>query len=164
MKEIKEKDSLDYLLDEDIEKINTIQKNKRKLMSYFKNDFMVETIKKLIDNSKYISFVSERSKKFVDVKQPVFNLKINLEEFISDYNINLYVRTEESMTSTVQSCLNNEVYKPFSHVLFDTIKQQPNDSDIFKEIPDIYDVLLLSSIFAIRIDLANSKVILEYLF
>lgn len=158
-----ENDTTSYLSEDDIQNINNIMNGRRKLMSYFNNKFMAEAIRDLIKKSKYLKFVSERQAKFIDEKRPTFNLIIDIENFIKETNYKINIRTDESMSSAFQACLNNEVYTPFSKILYDKIKNDNENKDVFKELPEIYDILLISNIFSIRISLNENRVVLEYL-
>lgn len=158
-----ENDTTSYLTEDDIQNINSIMNGKRKLMSYFNNKFMAEAIRDLIKKSKYLKFVSERQAKFIDEKRPTFNLIIDIENFIKETNYKINIRTDESMSSAFQACLNSEVYTPFSKILYDKIKNDNENKDVFKELPEIYDILLISNIFSIRISLNENRVVLEYL-
>lgn len=163
MEDMKKRDSADYLNDEDIKNISNIIKSKRILMSYFKEDYIVNMIRDLIDESKYIEFTSKRTRKFISGIKPTFNIIVDINSYIKDKDIKLYAKTEERISRLYQECLNNEVYTPFSNRLQKIIEKESDNNEIFKELPDIKDIILLSNIFAIRIDLKTSKVILEYL-
>ena len=176
-------DTLEVMSDEEKKELILIQKVKSNIKHFVGIDNIIETISNLINESSYFSFFSERNKKYISKKKPLFVLKMNEKElskvmdtsflkknkgeFIIDGKTNVMY---EKDLIYIRDLVYTEVIKPYSDYLMTFLK----DNDKFnKLIKDNFDLdvslipmktmLLTSSVtFAIKTDLATGKILLEY--
>jgi hypothetical protein len=116
------------------ESLNKVFSAKKAFMGFFQASYLVETLKKLVDKSKFVFFFNERSRKFLDHNRPIFKLTIPLtdeleKEFPSSYfeafkknasdssfPISMYVNYKTSI-------LMAEIISPFSSILYDKLEE-----------------------------------------
>ena len=72
-----ENDLIKDLTDEEILVLTKIRHIRERIQSYISNAEIIELMRNLIDNSKYFSFTSSRTKKYISEENPIFYIKVN---------------------------------------------------------------------------------------
>jgi hypothetical protein len=155
------------LNEQDIELIGEINKVKKRIMSLFKPEVIIDTIKANINGSDVLGFTNKRSEKFINASKPTFNILMSKEKCKEKYPS----RTMTSVDMEVEwlsEIIYKEVITPFSTFIHKSAKDpaiQNTWNELFNENPIAADLdfLIFSSVFAMRIDLEKYSVNLEYL-
>jgi hypothetical protein len=166
-------DTSTMLDDEDIELIENIQEIKRHFMSFFKNEGLVGKLKEIIKDSSILDFSNSRTEKFIDVKRPVFIMKVDFDKSIKEYPPKKQFETENDYMNYISNIVYEEVIKHFTKFLRDALTNNEEIANyletnkIFNEFKNKEDLsnfesIIISSIFGMRIDLEKLIVNLEY--
>lgn len=138
-------DTTELLTDQDLQDLEDYVSVKKRLYSYLDLNKLIKNIKKIINDSELVSFKNERSEKFIDVKKPIFYLKIDIKKAIDCKD---YLRKDdkfESLNSKVKYCSNiiyREVLCNITENIFDEIHKNPElesyilSKNIFKDYKD----------------------------
>jgi hypothetical protein len=169
-------DTSQILSDDDLQVIASIRKIKRTLMASFQPGFLVETIKKLVEDSDVINFASARAAKFLNNESSTFSLSLDKEKAELKYGRDSAIRfySDEDVTKWISNCIYDEIINPFSTIMTEKLK---NEEILKEEVESVFKVsreelkenldslerFLISSIFGIKIDLTNYGVLLALL-
>ena len=165
-------DTLDFLTDEDIQLMDDINKIKKHILTFFNPEVLVDKIRGFIKDSDILDFNNARSEKFINVRRPVYVIKLDKEKALEKYPLKRgRFLNESDEIEWITSCVYEEVIRPFSKFLADALRDDEDLdeslSNIFTEIPqDVIDLgmFLMSSIFGIKIDKQQYLVHLEYMY
>ena len=167
------------------EELILIQKIKSNVKYFIGIDNIIQKIIELIDNAETVSFASDRNRKYISKKQPLFVLKINKknipEKLVyanntnadNDYFIENHLNPKyENDVKTIQNHIQEEVVEPYSKWLMDYLMDNDKFMKLCKENGlneltldenTLRLILRISAVmFAIKVDLKNNKVFLEY--
>jgi hypothetical protein len=156
-------DSSEYIDDDVLKNIDNIIKIKMDIFKLFKTDVIIDTMKKIINNSDIVKFNSVRSEKFINVKKPIFIVNVDIGKTNNDNN-------NDNKIDNLFRIVYDECIIPFNDFIISSIKSNDIDTTLFNNIPDIinklkeYESLILSSIFGMRANKENNTVYIEYLF
>jgi len=178
-------DTFDMMSQDEREELILIQKIKSNVKYFVGTDNIINKISELIDASNTVSFSSERNKKYISKKNPLFILKVNKnkikeklvyfnnDENCNDYFVDNHLNTKyESDVRYIQDHIREEIIEPYSKWLLDFLLDNEKFMNICKENgleeiklnKDILKLIITTSavMFAIKVDLKNNKVFLEY--
>jgi len=65
---------------EEKRKFENLFRIRKKLSAYLSNSFIINNMRNIIGESKYVSFFNKRSEKFIDEKRPIFKISIDINE------------------------------------------------------------------------------------
>lgn len=156
------------LEDKDIEIIGQINKIKKRIISLFKPEVIVDAIKTNINESQVLGFTNKRSEKFINVAKPTFMISMYNEQCNEKYPHGQFTN-EDKEIEWLSDILYKEVIAPFSSFLHQSVKDKSTSNDwdqVFKENPEIaadLEFLILTSVFGMRVDLQKYTVNLEYM-
>jgi len=167
-------DSVDLMTNDDLKNLSDIREVKQRVLSYINIEVLVEEFLHIIDKSKYIDLRSERSRKFIDKKRPVFNLKIDLEkakkdDYFKDKNYHSSMRQDEEQHFAT-NIIHYDLISKINGYIMSCLKQNPKlidyiaSKDIFKDCNKeerdfLNNVSLISNIFAIRFSEQDSRIV-----
>jgi hypothetical protein len=157
--------NLDLMNEQDINDMQNIIKIKKKFISFFKKEIIVDKIKSYIKNSMVLDFINERVEKNINTKKPIFMLLINknkAEEKYTDF---------EDRIQWLTSIAYQEVINPFSTFLTQSINNEEFKNYVLEDLKDVSNkeelleigLMVMTSIFALKIDKERNIVHLEYM-
>lgn len=167
-------DSSDLLTEQDYSDMKDIQDIKKHVFSYIDMPVLVDYISGLIENSPFMTFKNERSKKFIDKRRPIFYIKIDREKTIESKEYNRYnskFSSQEEEVKFFSNVIFMEIISNVTRYITESLKQNPEletyiaEKDIFKDIKKenrkaIADqTAVLSTMFGIRFSQDDSTVI-----
>jgi hypothetical protein len=150
-------------LDEDKKLLNKIAAFRSHLLSFFNKEAMQEEMKRLIDTSSCINFMSERSKRFFSLRAGTTTLHLDLVEAMKKYEapsemiFELPEDHEEEIIDFKVSIVFRELCDPLLQSLYQSLIGD-DDSKLLNELPfdkKELETFLLTSIFGIT---CNEKV------
>jgi hypothetical protein len=123
-------DTSEGLTERDYQDIEDIKDIKRTLLSFINIDVLIEEIKHLIDDNVYINFKNERSKKFIDKRRPIFNIKIDsdLVKKSKEYKKSSFSNEEDEV-----KYYSNIVFNELTRHITEFIRSAINDDDEIKD-------------------------------
>jgi hypothetical protein len=174
-------DTADVLNDKDYQEINEIKEIRKRILSYINIDVFIDTCRNIIEESHYVNFKNERSKKFINNKRPVFYLHIDKDVMKSkEYNKKKFKSNDEEI-KYFSDVLYSEIIVKITSFINNSIKEDNDDSNELKEyisstslfegLPSkeddasFYDRLsIISAMYGIRLDKDDaSNITLEIL-
>lgn len=185
--EIKKVDS--KISTEDDESLKKLIKFRKRLTSRFEPAFIVENMRRIIEEDDRVDFFDKRASKFIDLVRPVFKLRIEItkellielpNEKISKIlkdGINYDSDTKEgkkhlnAIIDYKLMVLQYKIFDPFMTVLFEELKSLEDNKDnkalikekeeIYRLFPDFKDLerFFLPSIFKALIESAKGDLI-----
>jgi len=146
-------DTSEMLSEQDYKDMQDMRDIKRRVLAYIDRTILIEHITGLIDNSPYLTFKNERSKKYIDKKRPIFYVKIDRE---SAMNSKEYQVRNKNFTSK------NEEVKYFSNIVFMEVITHVTRyiTECLKSNPDLEDYIASKDVFK-DIGKENRKTILD---
>jgi hypothetical protein len=165
-------DTSSMLNDEDIEVMENIQKVKRHLLSFFKPEAIVSNIKGHISDSDVLAFTNKRAEKFIDVRKPTFIIQMDKSKCLEKYPPEVRWVKEDDEIEWMTECMYSEVIYPFSGWLMSVVRNDESFKgsldEVLNEIPNKEEIiemglLLLSTIFGMRVDKEKYTIHLEYM-
>jgi len=178
-------DTFDMMSQDEREELILIQKIKSNVKYFVGTEKIIEKISELIDDSNTVSFSAERNRKYISKKNPLFILKVNKnkikeklvyfdnDEKCNDYFVDNHLNQKyERDVTYIQDHIREEIIEPYSKWLLDFLLDNEKFMNICKENgleeiklnKDILKLIITTSavMFAIKVDLKNNKVFLEY--
>jgi len=178
-------DTFDMMSQDEREELILIQKIKSNVKYFVGTEKIIEKISELIDDSNTVSFSAERNRKYISKKNPLFILKVNKnkikeklvyfdnDEKCNDYFVDNHLNQKyEKDVTYIQDHIREEIIEPYSKWLLDFLLDNEKFMNICKENgleeiklnKDILKLIITTSavMFAIKVDLKNNKVFLEY--
>lgn len=176
-------DTYETLSKEEKNELIIIQKIKTNVKYFVGIDNIIKKISNLIDESNTVSFYSERNKKYISKKKPMFILKLNRKnidrnfDYYNSDGTDLYVNGKtnpkyEGDITYIQNKINEEVISPYSAYLVDFLTNNEKFTKLLKDngvnpnnvTDDKLKLITMTSavMFAIKVDLKNEKIFLEY--
>jgi len=167
-------DSSEILTEQDYSDLRDIQDIKKQVLSYIDMSILVNYISKLIDDSPFLSFKNERSKKYIDKRRPIFYIKVDKEKTLASkvYNDrNVKFNSQDDEVKFFFNVVYMEVISNVTSYITASLKQNPDlenyiaEKDIFKDIKKenrktIADqTAVLSTMFGVRFSQDDSTVI-----
>jgi len=178
-------DTFDMMSQDEREELILIQKIKSNVKYFVGTEKIIEKISELIDDSNTVSFSAERNRKYISKKNPLFILKVNKnkikeklvyfdnDEKCNDYFVDHHLNQKyEKDVTYIQDHIREEIIEPYSKWLLDFLLDNEKFMNICKENgleeiklnKNILKLIITTSavMFAIKVDLKNNKVFLEY--
>lgn len=135
------KNSRDVLIGEekDIRDLQLLMRIRNNIMNYVDVENTIDIIRNVINDSENFSFRSKQAEKFIDVKKPVFVIKLDDRE-LSAKNKQSFEGSESDYQSYINNYekdvadkLDREVLKYIGKAIFDSIK---DDSELDRLLKD----------------------------
>ena len=168
----KVQDTSSLLNEEDLRLMEAVQKVKYNITYYFKIEKICKKISSIIEESEVFRFASSRAAKFLDVRRPVFSIRYNREKTLKAYPPEREFREPKDELDWMFDCVYKEIISKFTEFIRKAIsKDEESFMQLFKEGNDISEeakeviknLHVLSSIFAVRIDVENALINFEYM-
>lgn len=153
--------AIDNLLkNEDYGKMTDMVKIQKTLKSCIDMDKLVKETINIIDSSEKFKFRSERSKKFIDRRDPTFVLQCeNLD--ISKIDKNDIFKLNK-LTDEVTRELSNDVLVKIGDFIIDCVIDKEKFDSLFKNLPEEFSSTILSNIYIIRLSLIDNTIVLKF--
>lgn len=177
-----ENDLIKDLTDEEILVLTKIRHIRERIQSYISNAEIIELMRNLIDNSKYFSFTSSRTKKYISEENPIFYIKVNdikeiekkFKHKFKNFGTRNYEETDTDLDIIAQ-CVQEDVISKFVTALTDIIFDNERLTKIFNEnelyltdrVKEIFketEIITLSSVFYNLADLKNNNIRIAFVF
>ena len=177
-----ENDLIKDLTDEEILVLTKIRHIRERIQSYISNTEIIELMRNLIDNSKYFSFTSSRTKKYISEENPIFYIKVNdikevekkFKHKFKNFGNKNYEETDTDLDIIAQ-CVQEDVISKFVTALTDIIFDNERLTKIFNEnelyltdrVKEIFketEIITLSSVFYNLADLKNNNIRIAFVF
>ena len=177
-----ENDLIKDLTDEEILVLTKIRHIRERIQSYISNAEIIELMRNLIDNSKYFSFTSSRTKKYISEENPIFYIKVNdirevekkFKHKFKNFGTKNYEETDTDLDIIAQ-CVQEDVISKFVTALTDIIFDNERLTKIFNEnelyltdrVKEIFketEIITLSSVFYNLADLKNNNIRIAFVF
>lgn len=158
-------DTSSILTEQDLKEIDAIESIKKALFSYIDKEKLLKRIIDIIDESEFIDFKNARSRKFIDLKRPSFNLILNKEKILNDKkynptNIESFSNEKEEI-EFLSNIVYSEIINKVTDYINDNIHKNKDfedyilDKEIFKDYELDKDGLkallrIITTIFAMR--------------
>jgi hypothetical protein len=166
----------DYIGPDDVRAIEELQVVRKHIMSYFDPEALMEEMKRYVKESPCVEFASARAEKFLNVKNPVFNLKIvECEQLSNTYGevpkldkVRAGEEEKDSAARWMLYVLHGEVASPLMDFLIDAIDGNYDLRERIKKalpegIPEgIMQKFFLSTMFSMRADVFGLTAEFEY--
>ena len=178
-------DTYDALSPEERDELIIIQKIKSNIKYFIGIDNIISKLVEIIDEQSIVSFASERNKKYISTVHPLFILKINKKEItenleylkndatVNDYFINNKLNPKyEKDVRYIQDYIKDNVVAPYAQWVMSYLEDNEKFTKICVENGlseehlknKALDIVSKTSavMFAIKVDLKNNKIFLEY--
>jgi hypothetical protein len=178
-------DTFDAMTKEEKNELLLIQKVRNNVKYFIGIDNIIKKIKSLIDNSEYVSFNNERNRKYISKSKPLFILKPNHKKIAAEYKLSYINSTEKDYIINgasnpkylkdieyLQNIVYNEIISPYSEYLMTFLKDDEKFSKLLAangltevtiDPATIQLISIMSStMFAIKLDLFNDRIYLDY--
>ena len=156
----------DLLNKEDEQILKEIQIIKQNIAKYVGAKTIVDEIRNIIKESRYFSFTSKRTEKYISLSRPLFIVSINRELVTKDTG---YVFTETpNDCSIISKLIQQEITSKYSNYISSIMRGEELKKIMTKNNIDVNDDLLelttfiTSSIFGINIALNENIIYIEF--
>ena len=156
----------DLLSKEDEKLLKDIQIIKQNISRYIGADTIVNEIRNIIKESRYFSFTSKRTEKYISLTRPLFIISANREQITADTG---YVFTETPADCSILSRLiQQEITTKYSNFISTVMRGDELKNIMIRNNIEINDELLeltsfvTSSIFGINIELKENIIYIEF--
>lgn len=177
-------DTYEAMTEDERQELILIQKIKSNVKYFVGIDNILNKLIELIDESTTVSFAAERNRKYISKKNPLFVLKVNkgnikekLEYFKADTNEEFFIDNHlnpkyEGDVFYIQNKIQKEIIEPYANWLMSYLLDDDKFINLCRE--NGLDKITISDnalkvvartsavMFAIKVDLKNNKVMLEY--
>lgn len=129
-------DTSEVLTEDDYREIEDIKEIRKRLLAYINIEVLIEKIREIIDESDYVSFKNERSKKFIDKRRPIFYITIDKSKiFKSDeYKHSKTFSSADKEASYYSNIVYKEVINKTTTFINDSLKNsKDNETEELKE-------------------------------
>lgn len=160
-----QKDEIFNKIERNIDYKNSIKLNKVKktLMSCIDIKKVINETRKIIDESNSFNFRSERAKKFIDPKNPVFILKTDMipsnekevKKLISNDSL------VSDLTDKITEQVNTEIASKITTFITESALDKEKFDELFKDLPDELTDAFLTNIFIIRLSIQDNSVLFK---
>lgn len=165
------KDSLEILMsnEDDVTLLNEIALVKSNIIYHIGVQNLVNKVIELIDESSIIDFKSQRNKKYINIKRPLFIVKLaksdkQIKEVYPD------LQGVSDMYNVVSECVHRDIISKLSDYIVSNVKDKGLLEELLnKEVnDDLFEAstlisFLTASIFSINCDFDNNTIYLEYM-
>lgn len=155
-KELKEREHNPDLL-------NSMSKNlniKKTLMSCMDMEKFIEKTKEIVDSSEHFRFKNDRSKKFIDHKNPVFLLSCTL---LDDVKVKDNKPDEvDKWSDKITPLIRDELVHQFSDYVTECVSDKDKFDLLFKNLPEEFSSTYLTRIYIVNVNPAENVIILKY--
>lgn len=133
-------DTADVLTEQDYNDIRDIEDIKKRVLSYIEIPTLIEKISEFINNSEFIEFKNERSKKFIDKRRPIFYISIDRDKAYNSekYKVEKIFNSQEEEAKYFTNIIGQEIVELTTTYINDCLKADPEldsyvmSKDIFK--------------------------------
>lgn len=163
-------DSLEILKKEekDLDIIKQIMAIKSNLTAYLQPKELIDEVITLIDNSEIFDFKSQRNRKYINEKRPLFVVKSKSDKHIKELYPHLNNITDRE--KLISESVHLEIVSKLSDYLVKRIKDTQTLTNIIQEeiTEEILETSILisfltASIFSINCDFASNTIYIEYM-
>lgn len=165
------KDSLEILMsnENDVTLLNEIALVKSNIIYHIGVQNLVNKVIELIDESSIIDFKSQRNKKYINIKRPLFIVKLSKsDKQIKDIYPDL--QGVNDMYNVISECVHRDIVSKLSDYIVSNVKDKGLLEELLnKEVnDDLFEAstlisFLTASIFSINCDFDNNTIYLEYM-
>lgn len=164
--EINNLNSDNLLNNKDINIISNINKIKKDITSYFDMNLFIEKFRNIIDNSKYFEFRSNNSRKFIEPDKPRFIIRFkNDKDFykkIKEINGKDNIDTVNKRVNFITNIVRTDIINKFSSEVTLCIKDKNKVHNLFKDLPDGLENIIIGNIFTILVDIKHNNIQILY--
>lgn len=151
---------------EDEKLLNDIQLIKQNIKTHIGIKNIIDAIRNIIKNSKYFSFTSKRTEKYISNTRPLFIITADREKITKDTG---YVFTETPRDSDILSKLiQKEITSKYSEYISSILKGdelkeilKKNNIEVDDEVIEL-TTFVTSSIFGINMELKENIIYIEF--
>lgn len=181
-------DSLDLLNENEKQELLLIQQIRTNIKKVIGIENIINKISSLIDESIYFPFNSERNRKFISRTKPIFVLKIDKNKLVKDYGDFQFVKNTQQKNDffinghsnpkyhkdieLIQEIISQKIIHPFNEYIMDfvynnekfdeMIKENLGSDVVFTKKDKQLIAMTVSVMFAIKVNLREEKIYLEY--
>ena len=149
---------------QDLENLQKLIKYKNDLTTSIGIDNFIKKVSEIIDQSEYLSFKREQSRKFINRDRPIFILKVN-DELNKKYSTMNYndPKVADKITDEITEMIKDSITSKVSEFIMDHIKNDEKLNKYFNSFDESLKNLCISNIYGIRVNIDNNIIYLEYL-
>lgn len=149
----------------DHEEIVNMNAIKRTLKSCLDMNLLIKEMSEIIDKSKNFEFRSERTKKFINAKDPTFILKCKLlDEFknLNPKDVNkLNPNKVSKLADEITELAVKEIINKTADFTTECIIDEDKFNTLFKNLPEELSSSFLSMIYSVRISVVDNSVVIK---
>ena len=156
----------ELLSKEDEKLLRDLQLIKQNIASYIGIKTIIEQIRNIIKDSKYFSFTSKRTEKYISTSRPLFIITADREKITKDTG---YVFTQTTKDSDILcNLIQKEITSKYSDYLSFMLRGDEIKNILIKNNIEVNDELLelssfiTSSIFGINMELKENIIYIEF--
>lgn len=144
------------LSDKEIEDIKKIYERKKDIMTCIDMKSFIEEVKLIVAESDIFDFRNADSSKYIDVRKPVFKLRIADRDILE----NLKKEKSDQALISVTNLVNDEIVKKISVKLLDELINK--EDSLFSDLPKDILQFMLTNIYIIRASVKENNIQLNY--
>jgi hypothetical protein len=157
MAEIKKRETNSEMYEE----MGSTMNIKKTLMSCMDMKKFIEETKNIIDNSEHFNFKSDRTRKYIDEKDPKFIISSELLNKHSKVK-NDDIEKMNKIMDEIRPYVVSELINKFSDYVAECIIDEDKFNNLFKNLPEEFSSTFLTRIYTLRISPSENTIVLGY--